>query len=179
MKVDKLSVSFDPDLGDAVRAAAKQSGRGLSGWLAEAAAARLRAETLTRFLDGWEAEHGPLTAEELARLLRSVDVKAVDRRLGQDAGVLSGLAGRGDAVDATVVAIANAGDRIITSDAEDIGALVSASGSRSLSWPAEKASARGWDATGPRSGRADARSRRGASRRAGWLPRAGMPMRAR
>src|SRR3989442_6680811 len=43
VKVDKLSVSFDPDLGDAVRAAAKRSGRGLSGWLAEAAGARLRA----------------------------------------------------------------------------------------------------------------------------------------
>jgi hypothetical protein len=67
MKVDKLSVSFDPDLGDAVRAAAKRSGRGLSGWLAEAAAARLRAEALADFLDGWEADHGELTAEELAR----------------------------------------------------------------------------------------------------------------
>ena len=67
MKVDKLSVSFDPDLGDAVRAAAKRSGRGLSGWLAEAAAARLRAEALAEFLDHWEADHGNLTAEELAR----------------------------------------------------------------------------------------------------------------
>jgi len=67
MKVDKLSVSFDPDLGDAVRAAARRSGRGLSGWLAEAAAARLRAEALAKFLDDWEAEHGEFTAEELAR----------------------------------------------------------------------------------------------------------------
>lgn len=67
MKVDKLSVSFDPDLGDAVRVAAKRSGRGLSAWLAEAAAARLRAEALAEFLDGWEAEHGELTADELAR----------------------------------------------------------------------------------------------------------------
>jgi hypothetical protein len=67
MKVDKLSVSFDPDLGDAVRSAAKRTGRGLSGWLADAAAARLRAEALADFLDGWEAKHGPLTAEELAK----------------------------------------------------------------------------------------------------------------
>jgi hypothetical protein len=64
----------------------------------------------------------------LSRLLRSVDVKAVDRALGQGAGVLLGRAGRGDAVDATVVAIANAGDRIATSDPRDIGALVAASG---------------------------------------------------
>ena len=67
MKVDKLSVSFAPDLGEAVRAAAKRSGRGLSGWLAEAATARLRAEALADFLDAWEAEHGELTADELAR----------------------------------------------------------------------------------------------------------------
>ena len=67
MKVDKLSVSFDPDLGDAVRAAAERSGRGLSRWLAEAAAARLRAEALADFLAGWEAEHGALSAEEVAR----------------------------------------------------------------------------------------------------------------
>ena len=67
VKVDKLSVSFDPDLGDAVRDAARRSGRGLSGWLAEAAASRLRAEALTEFLDTWEEVHGELTADELAR----------------------------------------------------------------------------------------------------------------
>jgi len=67
MKVDKLSVSFDADLGNAVRAAAKRSGRGLSRWLADAASARLRAEALAEFLDSWEAEHGELTADELAR----------------------------------------------------------------------------------------------------------------
>lgn len=66
MKVDKLSVSFEAALGDAVRAAAKQSGRGLSGWLAEAAAAKLRAEALADFLAAWEEEHGRLTPQELA-----------------------------------------------------------------------------------------------------------------
>lgn len=66
MKVDKLSVSFDPDLGDAVRAAAERSGSGVSGWLAQAAEAKLRADALSDFLDAWETEHGPLTAEELA-----------------------------------------------------------------------------------------------------------------
>jgi hypothetical protein len=66
MKVDKLSISFEAELGDAVRAAAKRSGAGISGWLAQAAAARLRADALSEFLDAWEAEHGPLTADELA-----------------------------------------------------------------------------------------------------------------
>lgn len=66
VKVDKLSVSFDPDLGDAVRAAARRRGGGLSRWLAEAADAKLRAEALADFLDTWEADHGALTADELA-----------------------------------------------------------------------------------------------------------------
>ncbi len=64
---------------------------------------------------------------QLARLLRAVEVTPVDRRLGQDAGVLSARAGAGDAVDATVVAISNAGDRILTSDPGDIRPLVAAS----------------------------------------------------
>jgi hypothetical protein len=66
VKVDKLSVSFDPDLGDAVRDAAKRAGRGLSGWLAEAAEAKLRSEALGDFLDGWEADHGALSNDQLA-----------------------------------------------------------------------------------------------------------------
>jgi hypothetical protein len=66
MKVDKLSVSFDPDLGDAVRDAAKRAGGGLSGWLAEAAQAKLRSEALGEFLDAWEAEHGSPSNDQLA-----------------------------------------------------------------------------------------------------------------
>jgi hypothetical protein len=72
--VDKMSVSFDPDLGEAIRAAAKRSGRGLSGWLADAAAARLRAEALGDFLDAWEADHAPLTAGELAKATAELGV---------------------------------------------------------------------------------------------------------
>jgi len=65
---------------------------------------------------------------ELARLLRSVDVKAVDEYDGRDAGVLLAGAAAGDAVDATVVVLAVAGDRILTSDPGDIRALVAVSG---------------------------------------------------
>ncbi len=79
MKVDKLSVSFEPDLGDAVRDASKRSGRGLSRWLADAAAARLRAEALADFLDVWEADHGELTAEELARATAELGLPAMSK----------------------------------------------------------------------------------------------------
>ncbi len=64
----------------------------------------------------------------LARLLRSVDVKPVDRQLGQTAGALCGIAGASDAVDASVVAISAAGDKILTSDPNDIRVLVVAAG---------------------------------------------------
>ena len=65
---------------------------------------------------------------ELAQLLRSVDVKDVDQSVGRNAGVLLGRANLDDAVDATVVAVASAGDRIVTSDPGDIRTLVAASG---------------------------------------------------
>lgn len=67
MKVDKFSVSFEAHLGDQVRDAARKAGTGVSGWLADAAAAKLRAESLAEFLDAWEARNAPLTPEELAR----------------------------------------------------------------------------------------------------------------
>jgi hypothetical protein len=72
MKVDKLSISFDPELGDAVRSAAAKAGKPLSSWLAEAAASKLRAEALADFLAGWEAEHGVLTVDDIARAEREL-----------------------------------------------------------------------------------------------------------
>jgi hypothetical protein len=72
VKVDKLSISFEPELGDAVRSAASRAGRPVSAWLAEAAASKLRAEALAEFLTGWETEHGALTADELARAEREL-----------------------------------------------------------------------------------------------------------
>jgi hypothetical protein len=73
----------------------------------------------------WRDAHG--RQANLARLLRAVDVRAVDRSLGQAAGALLGESGGTNAADATVVAIAATGDRILTSDLRDIRRLVSAS----------------------------------------------------
>jgi len=72
VKADKLSISFEPELGDAVRSAAVHAGKSVSAWLAEAAAGKLRAEALSEFLAGWEAEHGALTAAEIARAEREL-----------------------------------------------------------------------------------------------------------
>ena len=66
----------------------------------------------------------------LARLLRAVDVRPVDERMGRRAGVLLAQAGTNDPIDATVVLVAQSGDRILTSDPTDIRRLVAASGTR-------------------------------------------------
>jgi hypothetical protein len=79
VKVDKLSISFDPELGDAVRSAAAEAGKPVSSWLAEAAASKLRAEALADFLDVWETQHAVLTAEELAAAERELGVAGSDR----------------------------------------------------------------------------------------------------
>jgi hypothetical protein len=65
VQVDRFSVTMEPDLGAAVRDAAERAGMSVSGWLAQAAADRLRNDLLGAALDVWEAEDGPFGDEEL------------------------------------------------------------------------------------------------------------------
>jgi len=66
MGVEKLSVSLDLELGEAVRASAGDSNESVSAWLAEAARARLRREALREGVAAWEKEFGKLTEAEIA-----------------------------------------------------------------------------------------------------------------
>lgn len=66
MGVEKVSVSFDADLGARIRASAAERGESVSAWLADAARDRLRLEALGEALTAWEVEHGPLTKGEVA-----------------------------------------------------------------------------------------------------------------
>ncbi len=66
----------------------------------------------------------------LARLLRAVDVRPVRHEDGRAAGVLLAAAGTADAIDATVVLLAAPGDRILTSDSDDLGRLAAATAHR-------------------------------------------------
>lgn len=68
----------------------------------------------------------------LARLLRAVDVHAVDQQDGRQAGILLGVAGTADPIDATVVLLANPGDRILTSDPRDLTLLARAAANRAV-----------------------------------------------
>lgn len=59
----------------------------------------------------------------LARLLRAVHVVVVDERLARRAGELVGRAHTSDPIDATVVLVAEPGDRVLTSDPSNISVL--------------------------------------------------------
>jgi hypothetical protein len=78
----KMSISLDPELGEAVREAAAEAGLTLSEWLGRAAETKIqqdtdarileeaahkrRTEALKAYLDEWQAGHGAFTEEELA-----------------------------------------------------------------------------------------------------------------
>lgn len=68
MPVEKFAVSFDPRLAAEVRAHAEAEGESLSGWLADAAARKLRRVAARAVLADYEAEHGEITEEELAKV---------------------------------------------------------------------------------------------------------------
>lgn len=73
MPVEKLSISLDKRLVDAIRDEAASRGIAISGLIAAAVEERL---AITRGLQGvaeWEAEHGALTEEELAEADRIID----------------------------------------------------------------------------------------------------------
>jgi hypothetical protein len=60
----KISVSLDDSLLDAIRASAEEGN--VSGWLADAAQRKLRADALNAYADEVEATTSPLTEQELA-----------------------------------------------------------------------------------------------------------------
>jgi hypothetical protein len=68
----------------------------------------------------------------LARLLRAVDVRGIARQDGREAGVLLGRAGTADPIDASVVLLAEPGDRILTSDPDDLTRLAAAAANRAV-----------------------------------------------
>ena len=66
----------------------------------------------------------------LATALQAVEIVPLDARLGRRAGVLLARSGLSDAIDAALVALADHGDQIITSDPDDLAVLVAASNRR-------------------------------------------------
>lgn len=66
MGVRKLSVALDEQVAEAASASAERQGLSLSAWLTQAAGNALAIEDGLTAVAEWEAEHGKLTAQELA-----------------------------------------------------------------------------------------------------------------
>jgi hypothetical protein len=64
----------------------------------------------------------------LAKALAGVDVRPLESSLGRAAGELLATTGRSDVIDAALVLLADDGDRIVTSDPDDIELLAAATG---------------------------------------------------
>lgn len=82
MATEKLSVSFDAELAATIRAAAAEEGVSVSTWLARAAASRARQRALRLALDRFAAEHGPLTAADIDRLIGDARAASNDAGAG-------------------------------------------------------------------------------------------------
>ena len=83
-------MTMEPELGEAVRAAAARAGVSVSRWLADAAEARLRNDLLGIALDAWERESGAFTPDELtaAAIALGLDPSAASRRSASDEPVV-------------------------------------------------------------------------------------------
>jgi len=68
----------------------------------------------------------------LAKVLRTVQVYSVSKDDGRKAGELLAAAGLWDAIDATVALLAGPGDRILTSDPDDLERLCGVAGNRAF-----------------------------------------------
>ena len=77
----------------------------------------------------WCFQHTQQQAEPL--------IRAADDRLARDAGVLLGRSEAADPIDATVVLVAESGDRMLTSDPGDLRRLAAAAGARVAVVPAD------------------------------------------
>ena len=73
----------------------------------------------------WRGGNGK---QVIARLLASAHVIPVDNELGRRAGQLLARTGTSDAIDASVICLAQDGDDVLTSDPADLQALARAAG---------------------------------------------------
>lgn len=66
MGVEKMSLSFDLELGEEIRASAAETHQSVSAWMADAARDRLRLAALAHAVTAFEDRYGALTEDEHA-----------------------------------------------------------------------------------------------------------------
>jgi hypothetical protein len=76
----KLAITVDPEVYAQVIAAAEAEGVSVSAWMTAAARRELRLRDGLAAVAEWEAEHGPLTDEELTAARRRVSLGGDERR---------------------------------------------------------------------------------------------------
>lgn len=69
----KVAITIDPEVHAGVVAAARAEGVSVSAWMTGAARQALKVREGLAAVGEWEAEHGPLTAAELAAARRRVN----------------------------------------------------------------------------------------------------------
>jgi len=74
MTTARLAISLDSELAARIRDAAE--GSTVSGWLADAAERKLRAQGLGEVVADWQAEHGTFTDAERRRARRELGLNA-------------------------------------------------------------------------------------------------------
>jgi hypothetical protein len=62
--VQKLSVSFAPELAELIRQAADAAEKSVAAWMAGTARHRLKLDAMRAALEAFEAGHGPITDEK-------------------------------------------------------------------------------------------------------------------
>jgi Mn-dependent DtxR family transcriptional regulator len=65
MSVERLTVSLESELADAVREAANAESLNVSAWMAQAAHRELASRGLREVIAEWELEHGAFTETEM------------------------------------------------------------------------------------------------------------------
>ena len=76
----KVAITVDPEVYAQVIAAAEAEGVSVSAWMTAAARRELRLRDGLAAVAEWEAEHGPLTDEELTAARRRVSLGRDERR---------------------------------------------------------------------------------------------------
>lgn len=76
----KLAITVDPEVYAQVIAAAEAEGVSVSAWMTAAARRELRLRDGLAAVAEWEAEHGPLTGEELTAARLRVSLGRDERR---------------------------------------------------------------------------------------------------
>ena len=66
MAVERVTISLESELAEAVRQAAEDDAQNLSAWLADAARRRIATRGLRNVIAEWELEHGTFSSDELA-----------------------------------------------------------------------------------------------------------------